>query len=174
MLFRSFLEDQLPGPGPVCGPPFKKRQLADAEFGFRIAKETSRLDIGQSVVVRHGTVLAAEAFEGTNGCIKRGGELGRGKEVMLVKVSKPNQDFRFDVPVIGPVTIDTACAAKVRVLGVEAGRTLLLERRRLIALADERGLPVAAAHALADEEHRVRLPVMFAAELVLLRIAREL
>ena len=140
----TFLEDQLPGPGPVCGPPFKKRQLADAEFGFRMAKETSRLDIGQSVVVRHGTVLAAEAFEGTNGCIKRGGELGRGKEVMLVKVSKPNQDFRFDVPVIGPQTIETCAAAGVASIAIEAGRTLLLEKQRVAELCVKHGIGIHA------------------------------
>lgn len=127
----TFLEDHLPGPGPVCGPVFKKRQLADAEFGFRIAKEMSRLDIGQSVVVRHGTVLAAEAFEGTNACIRRGGELGRGKEVMLVKVSKPNQDFRFDVPVIGPQTIENCASAGVGAIAIEAGKTLLLEMEKV-------------------------------------------
>ncbi len=130
----TFLEDHLPGPGPVCGPVFKKRQLQDAEFGYRIAKETSKLDIGQSVVVRHGTVLAAEAFEGTNACIRRGGELGRGKDVMLVKVSKPNQDFRFDVPVIGPQTIETCAAAGVGCIAIEAGKTLLLEKERVAEL----------------------------------------
>jgi UDP-2,3-diacylglucosamine hydrolase len=124
----TFLEDHLPGPGHVCGPAFKKRQLTDAEFGFRIAKQTSALDIGQSVVVRHGTVLAVEAFEGTNACIKRGGEQGHGKDVMLVKVSKPNQDFRFDVPVIGPQTIETCAAAGVSGIAIEAGKTLLLEK----------------------------------------------
>ncbi len=130
----TFLEDHLPEAGPVCGPAFKKRQLVDAEFGFRIAKETSKLDIGQSVVVRHGTVLAAEAFEGTNACIRRGGELGRGKDVMLVKVSKPNQDFRFDVPVIGPQTIETCAAAGVGCIAIEAGKTLLLEKERVAEL----------------------------------------
>jgi len=138
----TFLEDHLPGPGPVCGPVFKKRQLADAEFGFRIAKETSKLDIGQSVVVRHGTVLAAEAFEGTNACIKRGGELGRGKDVLLVKVSKPNQDFRFDVPVIGPQTIETCAAAGVGGIAIEAGKTLLLEKDRVAELCDEYGIGI--------------------------------
>ena len=138
----TFLEDQLPATGHVCGPSFNKRQLADAEFGFRIAKETSRLDIGQSVVVRHGTVLAAEAFEGTNACIKRGGELGRGKDVMLVKVSKPNQDFRFDVPVIGPLTLEAARDARIRALGVEAGKTLLLEKEKLLSLAERHGISI--------------------------------
>lgn len=130
----TFLEDHLPGPGHVCGPAFKKRQLADADFGFRIAKQTSALDIGQSVVVRHGTVLAAEAFEGTNACIRRGGELGRGKDVLLVKVSKPNQDFRFDVPVVGPQTIETCAAAGVGGIAIEAGKTLLLDKERVVEL----------------------------------------
>jgi len=124
----TFLEDHLPGPGHVCGPAFGKRQLADVEFGFRIAKATSALDIGQTVVVRHGTVLAVEAFEGTNACIRRGGELGRGKDVLLVKVSKPQQDFRFDVPVIGRLTLETCAAAGVCGIAIEAGRTLMLER----------------------------------------------
>jgi DUF1009 family protein len=124
----TFLDELLPAVGPVCGPLFNKTQLADAEFGFRIAKQTSALDIGQSVVVRHGTVLAAEAFEGTNACIQRGGQLGHGKDVMLVKVSKPNQDFRFDVPVIGPQTIETCAAAGVSAITIEAGKTLLLEK----------------------------------------------
>ncbi len=140
----TFLEDLLPGPGPVCGPKFKKRQVGDAEFGFRIAKATSALDIGQSVVIRHGTVLAAEAFEGTNACIKRGGELGRGKEVMLVKVSKPNQDFRFDVPVIGPLTIETCAAAGVSGIAIEAGKTLLLEKDRVVALCEQHHIGIHA------------------------------
>lgn len=140
----TFLDDHLPGPGHVCGPVFKKRQLADAEFGFRIAKQTSALDIGQSVVVRHGTVLAAEAFEGTNACIKRGGELGRGKDVLLVKVSKPNQDFRFDVPVIGPQTIETCAAAGVGGIAIEAGKTLLLEKERVAELCEKHRIGVHA------------------------------
>lgn len=140
----TFLEDHLPGPGHVCGPPFKKRQLADAEFGFRIAKQTSALDIGQSVVVRHGTVLAAEAFEGTNACIRRGGELGRGKDVMLVKVSKPNQDFRFDVPVVGPQTIETCAAAGVESIAIEAGKTLLLEKERVAELCEKHRIGIHA------------------------------
>jgi len=140
----TFLEDHLPGPGHVCGPAFKKRQLTDAEFGFKIAKQTSALDIGQSVVVRHGTVLAVEAFEGTNACIKRGGEQGRGKDVLLVKVSKPNQDFRFDVPVIGPQTIETCAAAGVGGIAIEAGKTLLLEKSTIAALCERHQIGVHA------------------------------
>ncbi|MEI6653638.1 MAG: UDP-2,3-diacylglucosamine diphosphatase LpxI [Verrucomicrobiota bacterium] len=142
----TFLEDLLPGPGPVCGPPFTKRQLADAAFGFRIAKATSALDIGQTVVVRHGTVLAVEAFEGTNACIRRGGELGRGKDVLLVKVAKPQQDFRFDVPVIGQQTLETCAAAGIAGIAIEAGTTLMLEKAALIRLCELHKIGI---HALA-------------------------
>lgn len=132
----TFLEDHLPGAGHVCGPSPGTRQQEDGSFGFRIAKEMSRLDIGQTVVVKKGTVLAVEAFEGTNEAIRRGGALGRG-EATMVKVSKPNQDFRFDVPVVGPATIETAAAAGVSSIVVEAGRTLLLGREEVFRLCRE-------------------------------------
>jgi DUF1009 family protein len=128
----------------VCGPALTKRQLDDARFGFQIAKQTSALDIGQTVVVRHGTVLAVEAFEGTNACIRRGGELGRGKNVLLVKVSKPNQDFRFDVPVIGPHTIETCAEAGVSGIAIEAGRTLLLEAETIARLCNHHRIGIHA------------------------------
>lgn len=121
----TFLEHLMPQEGLVAGPKIKSRRWDDARFGMSIAKESSRLDIGQTVVVKKGTVLAVEAFEGTNEAIKRGGALGRGGATM-VKVSKPNQDMRFDVPVVGPETIQTAAEAEVDVIAVEAGRTLIL------------------------------------------------
>lgn len=121
----TFLEHLMPIPGHVMGPSLKKRRWEDAQYGFNIAKESSKLDIGQTVVVKNGTVLAVEAFEGTNEAIKRGGALGRGGATM-VKVSKPNQDMRFDVPVIGPDTIRNAASAGVDLIAVEAGKTLLL------------------------------------------------
>ncbi len=139
----TFLEDQLPPAGPVCGPGLDKRQREDAGFAFRMAKETSRLDIGQSVVVRHGTVLAVEAFEGTNECIRRGGGMGKG-QALLAKVSKPRQDFRFDVPVIGPLTIQTCHEAGVKAVVIEAGKTLLLEPAKLEALCREHAITVHA------------------------------
>lgn len=121
----TFLEHLMPASGHVAGPQIKKRRWEDAQYGFGIAKESSRLDIGQTVVVKNGTVLAVEAFEGTNEAVKRGGALGRGGATMI-KVSKPNQDMRFDVPVIGPDTIRNAAGAGVDVIAVEAGKTLLL------------------------------------------------
>lgn len=139
----SFLEDHLPAAGHLCGPVRKARELADVEFGLKIARETSRLDIGQTVVVRRGTVLAVEAFEGTNECIKRGGSMGKGKAT-VVKVSKPNQDFRFDVPVVGPQTIETAGASGVLVLAVEAGKTLLLDKAETARLCEKLGVTLVA------------------------------
>ncbi|MDB6138965.1 MAG: hypothetical protein JWO94_2037 [Verrucomicrobiaceae bacterium] len=129
----TFLEHLMPGAGHVAGPVLKKRRWEDVEYGFGIAKESSRLDIGQTVVVKNGTVLAVEAFEGTNECVKRGGTLGRGNATM-VKVSKPAQDMRFDVPVIGPATISSAAEAGVDVIGVEAGKALVLGMEEVIRL----------------------------------------
>jgi DUF1009 family protein len=143
----SHLEELLPSAGHVCGPKLKKRAVDDAEFGFRTAKETSRMDIGQSVVVRHGTVLAVEAFEGTNACIKRGGELGRGKSCTLAKVSKPNQDFRFDVPCLGALTIEACRDAGVNVIVCEAGKTLMLGRDEVERLCHEHEITIYALEA---------------------------
>lgn len=137
----TYMEEHLAPAGLIAGPKMKPRDEEDLHYGFHIAKESSRLDIGQTVVVKNGTVLAVEAFEGTNAAIKRGGELGR-KDAMMVKVSKPNQDFRFDVPVIGPLTLEAAREARLRAIGVEAGRTLLLEKEKLAALAQEHRISI--------------------------------
>jgi len=139
----TFLEDLMPEGGPVCGEDLDDEQLGDVDFGFRIAKEISRLDIGQTVVVKKGTVLAVEAFEGTNEAVKRGGLLGKGG-AMMVKVSKPDQDFRFDVPVVGPETVEVAAASGVHVLVVEAGATLLLGKDEVESLCAEKGIRIFA------------------------------
>jgi UDP-2,3-diacylglucosamine hydrolase len=136
----TFLEDILATEGHLFGPKLKSRAWDDVNFGYRIAKESSRLDIGQSVIVRNGTILAVEAFEGTNACIRRGGELGRGKSITLVKVSKPNQDFRFDVPVIGSQTIETCAQAGVSVIAIEAQKTLLLEKEKIAELCKQKSI----------------------------------
>ena len=145
----TYLEDCLPGAGSVFGPKLKERGLEDAAFGMRIAKETSRLDIGQSVVVREGTVLAVEAFEGTDKCVRRGGELGKGKKVKLVKVSKPNQDLRFDVPVVGPHTIESCQEAGVSAVVIEAHKTLVLGREEVQRLCEKHKISL---HAVQPEE----------------------
>jgi len=136
-----YMEEHLAPAGLIAGPKLKPREEEDLRYGFHVAKGSSRLDIGQTVVVKNGTVLAVEAFEGTNAAIKRGGELGR-KDALMVKVSKPNQDFRFDVPVIGPLTLEAARDARLRAIGVEAGKTLLLEREKLAELAQEHRISI--------------------------------
>jgi UDP-2,3-diacylglucosamine hydrolase len=135
----TFLEKHLAGEGLVAGPEPKERLLDDIAFGHGIAKEVSRLDIGQTVVVKKGTVLAVEGFDGTDATIRRGGELGKGESV-VVKVSKPSQDMRFDVPVIGIRTLETAANAGISAIAVEARRTLLLEADRIRFLAGEFGI----------------------------------
>ncbi len=132
----TYLEHLLAPVGHFAGPAPGKRARLDAAFALRVAKQTSALDIGQSVVVKNGTVLAVEAFEGTDACLRRGGALaGPRGGATLGKVSKPNQDLRFDVPVIGPRTLEAAAEAGVRTVAVEAGKTLLLEREALEAVA---------------------------------------
>lgn len=131
----TFLDHLLSPNEHIAGPKLKERELADIDFGFAIAKQLSALDVGQTIVVKNGTVLAVEAFEGTNEAIRRGGSLGK-KDAIVVKVTKPNQDMRFDVPVIGSETLRVAAEAKIRAIAVEAGRTLLLEKPALINLAE--------------------------------------
>ena len=137
----SFLEDQLAPAGLISGPKLSRSEQEDVDFGWKIAKEIARLDIGQTVLVKNGTILAVEAFEGTNDAIKRGGALAR-KAAIMIKVAKPNQDMRFDVPVVGVETIAVAAAANIRVIAIEAGRTLLLERESVIQQAAESGISI--------------------------------
>jgi DUF1009 family protein len=121
----TFLEDFLPLAGLVAGPKPSKSHLRDMEFAWPIAKEVSRMNIGQTIVVKKGTVLAVEGHDGTNETIRRGGAIGKGDSV-LVKVSKPRQDMRFDVPVIGPDTVRICAEARISCVIIEAGKTLLL------------------------------------------------
>src|SRR6516164_9200578 len=139
----TFLEDSLARSGLIAGLKLSPRQQQDVELGWNVAKEIARLDIGQTIVVKNGTIVAVEAFEGTNEAIKRGGTLAREGAVMI-KVSKPNQDMRFDVPVIGVETIRIAAESGMRVIAVEAGKTLLLERDAIIALANSSNMSVVA------------------------------
>jgi len=136
-----FMEEHLAQNGLIAGPALKRALSDDVEYGLRIAREVSRLDIGQTVVVKRGTVLAVEGFDGTNATIERGGRLGK-KDAVVAKVAKPGQDFRFDVPVIGPQTLETAVAAGITAIAVEAGRTLVLERARVIEIARQTGISV--------------------------------
>ena len=137
----TFLEQFLASNGVIAGPRLSRREKLEIEFGWEIAKRIASLDIGQTIVVKNGTVLAIEGFDGTNETIRRGGLLGGGRAV-VIKVSKANQDMRFDVPVIGRETIGAAAEAKVRVIAVEAGRTLLLERDRVIEAASAASISI--------------------------------
>jgi UDP-2,3-diacylglucosamine hydrolase len=139
----TFLEDSLARSGLIAGPKLSPRQEHDVELGWNVAKEIARLDIGQTILIKNGTIVAVEALEGTNEAIKRGGTLAREGAVM-VKVSKPNQDMRFDVPVIGVETIRVASESGVRVVAVEAGKTLLLERDAIVAQANASNMSVVA------------------------------
>jgi DUF1009 family protein len=139
----TFLEDSLARPGLIAGPKLSPRQEHDVNLGWNVVKEIARLDIGQTVVIKNGTIVAVEALEGTNAAIKRGGTLAREGAVMI-KVSKPNQDMRFDVPVIGIETVRIAADSGVRVIAIEAGKTLLLERDAIIALANSSNMSVVA------------------------------
>lgn len=116
----------------------------DIRFGKEIAKAAAYFDIGQTVVVKQKAVLAVEALEGTDVTIRRGGKIGRGNSV-VVKVSKPKQDMRFDIPVIGLRTIQNLIRAKISCLAVEAGKTLFLDKAASIALADKKGICIIAA-----------------------------
>jgi len=118
-----------------------KAEEEEIRFGWNIAKELGRLDIGQCVVVRKKTVLALEAIEGTDQTILRGGTLA-GEKAVVVKVSKPNQDMRFDVPSVGLETVKVMAQVKASVLAVEAGKTLLFDRSEMISYADEQGISI--------------------------------
>jgi UDP-2,3-diacylglucosamine hydrolase len=121
-----------------------KREAKDIDFGWIIAKEIGRLDVGQSIVVKDRTVLAVEAIEGTDEAILRAGRLGRGKGLVVIKVSKPQQDMRFDVPAVGPQTIRTMKEAGASLLALEAGKTLLLEKEVLLREANKAGISIVA------------------------------
>ena len=137
----TFLEDCLVPAGLIAGAKLSRREEEDVDLGWKIAKEIARLDIGQTVMVKKGTVVVVEAFEGTNEAIRRGGALAR-EGAVIVKVAKPNQDMRFDVPVIGRETISVAAEAKIRVIALEAGRTLLLEKDEVILAAQRAKITV--------------------------------
>lgn len=118
-----------------------RAQWKDIEWGYGLAKEMGRLDIGQTVVVKDRAVMAVEAIEGTDRAIKRGGKLAGGGAV-VVKTAKPGQDLRFDVPAVGLSTIQSMIEAEAVVLAVEAGATLILEKEKFIEHADEAGIAV--------------------------------
>lgn len=136
-----FLKDALAPKGVWTKRAPSKAEWDDLKFGYKIIRGIGKLDIGQTVVVKHGVVLAVEAIEGTDAAIRRGGELGR-TDVVVVKAAKPSQDLRFDLPCIGMDTLGSMKASSARVLGVQSGRTIVLDRKKLIEEADRENLSI--------------------------------
>ena len=126
--------------GPLGRRHFTEEQRTDAEVGFAAARTLGAIDVGQTVVVKRGVVLAVEAVEGTDACIARGGSFAAG--AVVVKAVKPRQDLRFDVPAVGPDTIAAMQAARCSALAIEADKALVLDRDLLAAAADRAGIAV--------------------------------
>jgi DUF1009 family protein len=139
----QFMDAHLPQPGTLTRREPDAREWADIRFGLDVAMRVCDLDIGQTVVVKDGVILAVEAFEGTNRAIRRAGKLG-GAGAVVVKVAKTGHDSRFDIPVIGAETIPLLRKARVSALALQAGRTLLLDRDAVIRAADRLGIAIVA------------------------------
>lgn len=125
-----------------CSP--TQEQLYDIEYGFKTAKEMGKLDIGQSVVMKNRMIMAVEAIEGTDRCIKRGAKLARGKAAVVVKVAKPNQDNRFDIPAVGIKTLKTMSRYGASVLALEAGETIIVNQQEMIDYANKHNIAIIA------------------------------
>jgi len=136
-----FMDEHIPGAGVLTRRAPDAREARDIEFGHRIARETGHLDIGQTVLVKDGMVLAVEAFEGTNKAILRGGRLG-GRGAVVVKAAKQGHDMRFDIPVIGTKTVGALRRAGVSALSFQAGRIVMLDPDEVIAAADRLGIAI--------------------------------
>jgi UDP-2,3-diacylglucosamine hydrolase len=142
-----WLRPAMPAAGYHAGPKLSQAQRDDVDFGFRIAKEISRLEIGQTVVVKEGVVLAVEGFEGTDQCLARGGELaGTKRGAVAVKVAKKDHDMRFDIPCIGPQTIEVCRNAGIDVLALESGKTIILDRSSVEASIQKKGPALVAVN----------------------------
>jgi DUF1009 family protein len=152
-----FLKPLVPEAGVLTRRAPNEHEAADIEYGLGVARQIAAMDIGQTVVISDRACVAVEAMEGTDETIERAGRFAQGKPLVVVKVSKPKQDMRFDVPVVGLPTVESMKRAGATALALDAGRTLLFERANLIAKADEAGIaiqavePVLVAPALAME-----------------------
>jgi DUF1009 family protein len=138
-----FLQDHLPQEGVLTRRAPDERERGDIEYGLEVAREIARLDLGQTIVVRSRACVAVEAMEGTDATVRRAGQLAKGR-LTVVKVAKPNQDMRFDVPVVGVPTIETMAEAGATCLCVTAGKTLIFDREEMLALANRRRITVVA------------------------------
>ena len=139
----DYLSDYVPKEGTLTKREPTAKEWEDIEFGREIARALGRLDIGQTVVVQNKAILAVEAIEGTDEAIKRGGQFSKGGMV-VVKMIKPTQDPRFDIPTVGIETINSLIKAKASVLAMEAGKTLFINRDKSVKKADENGISIVA------------------------------
>jgi DUF1009 family protein len=140
----AFLAPLLPEPGVLTRRRPDEAEAADIAYGREVAQRLAEIDLGQTVVICDRACVAVEAMEGTDETIERAARLTDGKRLVVVKVSKPGQDMRFDVPVVGLRTIDVMKRSKATALAVDAGRTLLFDREKLMAAADEAGIAIEA------------------------------
>lgn len=140
----AFLQRLLPAPGPLTRRAPDADESADIAYGRRIGREIARLDLGQTVVVSQRACVAIEAMEGTDAAIQRAAGLAQGRRLVVVKVSKPKQDMRFDVPVVGLQTLEVMRGANATALALDAGRTLVFDREEFVRRADDYGIAVAA------------------------------
>ena len=145
----DFAPELLATEGVLAGKPLSKRRMSDVIFGWRLAKELGRLDIGQTVVVKNQAPIALEAIEGTDECIRRAGHLCRSGGMTVVKVAKPQQDERFDMPTIGIGTLQSIRAAGGKVLVIEAEKTILVDQEQIAAYASRCGITVVSCYDVA-------------------------
>lgn len=138
----NLIPELVPSAGCLSSRIPSESEFRDIRYGYHVAGHIAGLDIGQTVVLRNGVVLAIEAIEGTDQAILRGGALGRGRGAVVVKVSKPHQDFRFDVPTVGVATIRSMAAVGATTLAVDAGRSFMVEREEAVRLADDADIAV--------------------------------
>ncbi len=141
----SYVPDLVPRPGLLAGPALTPAEEGDVRVGLAVARTLSAQDVGQTVVLKSGAILAVEAAEGTDATIRRGTAMTPG--AVVVKVSRPHQDPRFDVPTVGPETIEIMRVGRARVLAIEAHRTIVLEEPQLAARAEAAGVSVLAVEA---------------------------
>jgi UDP-2,3-diacylglucosamine hydrolase len=147
-----FLKPLLPQAGVLTRREPDARESTDMEYGLKVARHIAAMDIGQTVVVSDRACVAVEAMEGTDETIARAAQYAAGKPLVVVKVSKPKQDMRFDVPVVGVPTVEAMKQAGATALSIDAARTLLFDRARLLELADAAGIAIQAVVAPAIEE----------------------
>jgi len=138
-----FLKDQLPQPGTLTKRAPDERERGNIEYGLEIANGIAGLDLGQTIVVRDRACVAIEAMEGTDAVIRRAGELARGR-LTVVKIAKPDQDMRFDVPVVGVPTVESMVASGATCLCLTADKTLMFDREEMISLADKNKIAIVA------------------------------